>query len=168
MSLAQQAVAIARLQTGQGAPEARARLAAWDRLQGLLSTLDSKTSVLLRFNAIVVAALAYVLVVSGADPFQGGNALVGTIGKAIGHGSLLATVVSCGFAFPVINVETDFFGVPYDGAVRDLPELDDAALARKAALVARRTRYYAWAWRLAVLGGIGFAALVGLATLHLK
>ena len=168
MSLAAQAVAVARLQTGQGSPDARARLAAWDRLQGLLSTLDSKTSVLLRFNAIVVAALAYLLVVSGADPFQGGNALVGLLGRAIGHGSLVATIISCGFAFPVINVENDFFGVPFDRTLKELPEVDDAALARKAALVARRTRFYAWAWRLAVVGGAGFALLVGLATLHLK
>ena len=42
---------------------------AWDRLYGMLSTLDSKTSVLLRFNAIVVAALAYVVVVRASDPF---------------------------------------------------------------------------------------------------
>ena len=168
MSLAQQALAIARLQTGQGAPDAKARLAACDRLQGLLSILDSKTSVLLRFNAIVVAALAYVLVVSGADPFQGGNTLVRLVGMGLAHLSLLATVVSCGFAFPVISVEHDFFGVPYGRTVRDLPELDDAAVARKAALVARRTGYYAWAWRLSVAGGVGFAVLVGLATLHLK
>lgn len=157
MSLAAQALAVARLQTGQGTPDERARLAAWDRLHGLLSTLDSKTSVLLRFNAIVVAALAYVLIVSGADPFQGGNALVGTIGKTVGHLSLIATIVSCGFAFPVINVESGYVGA-----------LDDATLERKAALVARRTGYYAWAWRLAVAGGAGFAVLVGLASLHLK
>ena len=157
MSLAAQALAVARLQTGQGTPDERARLAAWDRLHGLLSTLDSKTSVLLRFNAIVVAALAYVLIVSGADPFQGGNVLVGTIGKTVGHLSLIATIVSCGFTFPVINVESGYVG-----------ELDDATLERKAALVARRTGYYAWAWRLAVAGGAGFAVLVGLASLHLK
>lgn len=168
MSLAQQALAIARLQTGQGTADAKARLAACDRLQGLLSILDSKTSVLLRFNAIVVAALAYVLLVSGADPFQGGNTVVRLVGMGLAHLSLLATVVSCGFAFPVINVERDFFGVPYGRAVLDLPELDDAAVAGKAALVALRTRYYAWAWRLSVAGGIGFAVLVGVATLHLK
>ena len=52
MSLAGQALAIARLQTGQGTSDARVRLAAWDRLHGLLSMLDSKTSVLLRFNAV--------------------------------------------------------------------------------------------------------------------
>ena len=157
MTLARQALAVARLQTGQGTPDARARLAAWDRLQGLLSTLDSKTSVLLRFNAIVVAALAYVLIVSGADPFQGGNALVGAIGKAVGHLSLVAAIASCGFAFPVIGVERGYVG-----------ELDEATIERKAALVERRTLYYAWAWRLAVAGGSGFALLVGLASLHLK
>ena len=168
MSLSRQALAIARLQTGQGTADARARLAACDRLQGLLSTLDSKTSVLLRFNAIVVAALAYVLVVSGADPFQGGNTAVRLVGMGLGHLSLLVTVVSCGFAFPVIGVERDFFGVPYGSASGDPPEVDDATVARKAALVARRTGYYAWAWRLSVAGGAGFAVLVGLATLHLK
>ena len=157
MNLAQQALAVARLQTGQGTPEARAWLAAWDSLHGLLSTLDSKTSVLLRFNAIVVAALAYVLIVSGADPFQGGSVIVRAIGKGAAHLSLIAAIVSCGFAFPVINVENDWVG-----------DLDDAALECKAVLVARRTRYYAWAWRLAVAGGTGFALLVGLASLHVK
>ncbi len=157
MSLARQVLAAAQIQAGQGAPDARVRLAAWDRLHGLLSMLDSKTSVLLRFNAIVVAALAYVLVVNGADPFQGGNVTVGMIGIAVGHLSLIATVVSCGFAFPVINVESDYLGA-----------LDEAAIERKAAVVERRTRYYAWAWRLAVAGGCGFALLVGLASLHLK
>ena len=66
-------------------------------------------------------------------------------------------MVSCGLAFPVINVEAGYVG-----------DLDEATIERKAALVARRTRYYAWAWRLAVAGGIGFALLVGLASLHLK
>lgn len=157
MTLARQALTAGRLQAGQGTPDARARLAAWDRLHGLLSTLDSKTSALLRFNAIVVAALAYVLIVSGADPFQGGNAVVGLVGKTAGHLSLIAAIVSCGFAFPVIGVETGYVG-----------ELDDATVVRKAALVERRTRSYAWAWRLAVAGGAGFALLVGLASLHLK
>jgi hypothetical protein len=168
MSLAEQALAIARLQTGQGPADARARLAAWDRLQGLLSTLDSKTSSLLRFNAIVVAALAYLLIVSGADPLANGNATARQIGMLISHASLLASILSCGFAFPVIAVERDFFGVRYGVASAELPELDDSALAAKAALVTRRTRYYVWAWRLAVAGGGGFAILVGLATLHLK
>ena len=47
---------------------------AWDRLYGMLSMLDSKASVLLRFNAIVVAALAYVVVVRASDPFVTANA----------------------------------------------------------------------------------------------
>jgi hypothetical protein len=34
------------------------------------------------------------------------------------------------------------------------------------ALVAQRTRLYVWAWRLAVAGGLGFALLVALATIH--
>lgn len=157
MSLARQVLAAAHIQAGQGSPDSRVRLAAWDRLHGLLSMLDSKTSVLLRFNAIVVAALAYVLVVNGADLFQGGNVTVGAVGVAVGHLSLIATIVSCGFAFPVINVERGYGGT-----------LDEAAIERKAALVERRTRYYAWAWRLAVVGGAGFALLVGLASLHLK
>ena len=49
--------------------EDKARVAAWDRLSAMLNALDSKTSALLRFNAIVVAALAYLVVVAGADPF---------------------------------------------------------------------------------------------------
>jgi len=64
MRVTQQALAIARIQTGQGPAEEKARVVAWDRLNSMLSTLDSKTSVLLRFNAIVVAALAYVLVIA--------------------------------------------------------------------------------------------------------
>ena len=51
MTVARQALAIAQLQTGQGAVEEKARVVAWDRLNGLLSTLDSKTSVLLRWSA---------------------------------------------------------------------------------------------------------------------
>jgi hypothetical protein len=43
---------------------------------------------------------------------------------------------------------------------------DDAALNQVGALVARRTWLYSWAWRLAVAGGVGFALLVALATIH--
>ncbi|MBM3646512.1 MAG: hypothetical protein FJX11_01845 [Alphaproteobacteria bacterium] len=166
MTAAQQALAIARIAAGQGTPEARARVIAWDRLQGMLSKLDSKTSALLRFNAIVVAALAYLVVVSAADPFAAAGAAVKLAGKIVGHVSLLASVVSCGFAFPVINVEWQFFGSRLDRADDDGTEFDDAALQRFGDLVTSRTRLYSWAWRLAVTGGIGFAMLVGLATLH--
>ena len=44
------------------------------------------------------------------------------------------------------------------------PGLDDAVIGRLGAVVAQRTRLYAWAWRLAVAGGLGFALLVALAT----
>ena len=44
--------------------EDKARVQAWDRLFAMLNALDSKTSALLRFNAIVVAALAYLVVVA--------------------------------------------------------------------------------------------------------
>jgi len=46
------------------------------------------------------------------------------------------------------------------------PGLDDGVVARLAELVARRTWLYSWAWRLAVAGGVGFALLVALATIH--
>jgi hypothetical protein len=46
------------------------------------------------------------------------------------------------------------------------PGLDDSVLARLDAMVGHRTRLYAWAWRLAIAGGLGFALLVALATLH--
>ncbi len=46
----------------------------------MLSTLDSKTSVLLRFNAIVVAALAYLVVVRSTDPFAAANAIIKAAG----------------------------------------------------------------------------------------
>ena len=166
MNVARQALVVARIQTGQGTPEQRARVAAWDRLGGRLSALDSKTSVLLRFNAIVVAALAYLLVISASDPFLGANATVKVLGKFIGHISLLASVVSCGLAFPVIDVEWEFFGGRIDRTANGEPDFDEAALQRLGDLVAHRTRLYSWAWRLAVAGGTGFAILVGLATLH--
>src|SRR5258708_1213790 len=109
MSGAAQAVAMARLQAIDGTPEDKARVAAWDRLFAMLNALDSKTSALLRFNAIVVAALAYLVVVSGADPFAQSKPIIKTIGFAVGHVSLLLSVASCGFAFPVINLARGFF-----------------------------------------------------------
>jgi hypothetical protein len=74
--------------------------------------------------------------------------------------------VSCGFAFPVINVQWDFFGMRIDRPTDGESPFDDAALARMGDLVAHRIRLYSWAWRLAVVGGIGFAILVGIGTLH--
>jgi len=154
---AQQALLLARVGV-DGTPPDKARMAAWDRLFAMLNVLDSKTSALLRFNAIVVAALAYLVVVSGADPFAQSKPIIKAIGLAVGHISLLLSVASCGFAFPVIGVARGFF----DGA----PGLDDGVVIRLSALVARRTWLYAWAWRLAVAGGAGFALLVALATIH--
>ena len=158
MSAAQQALVLAHLQAGEGTPQDRARVAAWDRLSAMLNVLDSKTSALLRFNAIVVAALAYLVVVAGADPFAQSKPIIKTLGFAVGHISLLLSVVSCGFAFPVISVARGLF----DAA----PGLDDAVIGRLGATVTRRTWLYAWAWRLAVAGGLGFALLVALATIH--
>ena len=136
----------------------KALVQAWDRLSAMLNVLDSKTSALLRFNAIVVAALAYLVVVAGADPFAQSKPIIKTLGFAVGHISLLLSVASCGFAFPVIGVARGFF----DGA----PGLDDAVVERLGATVSQRTWLYAWAWRLAVAGGLGFALLVALATIH--
>jgi hypothetical protein len=158
MSAERQALVLARLQAVDGTAQDKARVAAWDRLFAMLNVLDSKTSALLRFNAIVVAALAYLVVVSGADPFAQSKPIIKAIGFAVGHISLLLSVASCGCAFPVINVARGFF----DAA----PGLDDAVLARLGTLVNRRTGLYVWAWRLAVAGGLGFAVLVGLATIH--
>jgi hypothetical protein len=155
---AAQAYELARLQAVDGTPQDRARVAAWDRLFAMLNVLDSKTSALLRFNAIVVAALAYLVVVSGADPFAQSKPIVKTLGFAVGHISLLLSVVSCGFAFPVISVARGFF----DAA----PGLDDVVIKRLGETVAQRTWLYVWAWRLAVAGGLGFALLVALATIH--
>ena len=166
MKVARQALAVARIEAGQASPEDRARLIAWDRLYSLLGTLDSKTSVLLRFNAIVVAALAYVTVVRSADPFVGVNPTIATIGVWVGHVSLVLSVASCGFAFPVINVEWSFLNGRIVETASKAVAFDDAALNRVGALVARRTWLYSWAWRLAVAGGIGFALLVALATIH--
>jgi hypothetical protein len=153
-----QALILARLQVAAGTTEDKARVAAWDRMFAMLNVLDSKTSALLRFNAIVVAALAYIVVVAGVDPFAQAKPIIKTIGLAVGHVSLLLSVASCGCAFPVIAVAHGFS----DGA----PGLDDAVLARLDAMVARRTRLYSWAWRLAIAGGLGFALLVALATIH--
>jgi hypothetical protein len=158
MSASGQALTLARLQVLDGTAEEKARVAAWDRLFSMLNVLDSKTSALLRFNAIVVAALAYLVVVSGADPFAQSKPIIKTVGLAVGHVSLLLSVASCGFAFPVINVARGFFDA--------VPGLDDGVVVRLDALVARRTWLYSWAWRLAVAGGVGFALLVALATIH--
>jgi hypothetical protein len=156
--MSNQALTLARLATGSGSAEDKARVAAWDRLFAMLNALDSKTSALLRFNAIVVAALAYVVVVSGADPFAQSRPIIKTLGLAVGHISLLLSVASCGCAFPVIGIAHGFVDAE--------PGLDDGVVTRLAALVARRTRLYVWAWRLAVAGGLGFAILVALATIH--
>jgi len=158
MSAASQAQLLACLQALDGTAEDKARVAAWDRMSAMLNVLDSKTSVLLRFNAIVVAALAYLVVVSGIDPFAQARPVIKTLGFAVGHISLVLSVASCGCAFPVIGVARGFF----DAA----PGLDDGVLARFAQLVAQRTRLYGWAWWLAVAGGLGFAILVALATIH--
>jgi hypothetical protein len=166
MKVARQALAVARIELGQGTPEEKARVMAWDRLYSMLSTLDSKTSVLLRFNAIVVAALAYLVIVRASDPFAEASAAAKAVGLVIGHVSLLASVLSCGFAFPVINVEWEFFGGRLDRVADGEPDYDDAALQRLGNLVARRTRLYSRAWQLAVAGGTGFAILVGFATIH--
>ena len=135
-----------------------AKVQAWDRLFAMLNVLDAKTSALLRFNAIVVAALAYLVVVAGADPFAQSRPIIKALGFAVGHISLVLSVLSCGFAFPVISVARGFFD--------SNPGLDDAVIARLGATVGRRTWLYAWAWRLAVAGGLGFALLVALATIH--
>jgi hypothetical protein len=166
MKVARQALMVARIESGEGTPEQKSWVRAWDRLQSRLSALDSKTSVLLRFNAIIVAALAYLFVISGTDLVLGTNPTIKMLGKVVGHASLLAAVVSCGFAFPVINVEWEFFGGRLDRSAEGEPNFDEAALQRLGELVARRTLLYSWAWRLAVAGGIGFAILVGVATLH--
>ena len=157
MTPVQHALALARLDAA-GTGDDKIRLKAWDRLRAQLGTLDSKTSVLLRFNAIVVAALAYVTVVRGVDPLMGSNAMMVTAGSLISHASLIASAASCGLAFPVINVDWSSGGGP--------AALDGAALDRLGALLARRTLLYSWAWRLAVLGGTGFSILVGLAIAH--
>jgi len=158
MTCESQAVVLARLQATDGTPADKVRVAAWDRLFAMLNALDSKTSALLRFNAIVVAALAYVVVVSGVDPFAQSRPVIKAMGFAVGHVSLLLSVASCGCAFPVIGVARGFF----DGT----PGLDEGVLDRLGRLVAQRTRLYLWAWRLAVAGGLGFALLVALATVH--
>jgi hypothetical protein len=58
----------------------------------------------------------------------------------------------------VISVARGFFA----GA----PGLDDAVVERLGKVVTQRTWLYTWAWRLAVSGGLGFALLVALATIH--
>jgi hypothetical protein len=153
-----QAALLARLQAMDGTPADKVGVAIWDRMFAMLNALDSKTSALLRFNAITVAALAYVVVVSGVDPFAQSKPLIRTMGLAVGHISLVLSVASCGFAFPVIGVARGFFDAT--------PGLDDGVLDRLGRLVAQRTRLYLWAWRFAVAGGLGFALLVALATIH--
>ena len=109
-----------------------------------------------------MAALAYIVVVSGADPFARSKPLIREAGlDGIGHISLLLSVVSCGFAFPVISVQWEFFGLRLDRAA-DRGRFDDAVLERLGRAGRRGARWlYSWAWRLAVAGGLGFAILVG-------
>jgi hypothetical protein len=166
MSLARATLDIARVEVGSSTPDDKARIRATDRLRALLSVLDSKTSVLLRFNAIVVAALAYLVVVRSADPFAESGATIKAIGFVIGHVSLLLSVVSCGFAFAVINVEPGFVGRKLDRIADGVLGFDDAALERLGGLVVHRTWLYSRAWQPAVAGGTGFAILVALATIH--
>ena len=117
--------------------EDKAFVQAWDRLSAMLNVLASRTSALLRFNAIVVAALAYLVVVSGADPFAQARPIIKTPGFAVGHVSLVLSVVSCGFAFPVISVARGSFDA--------VPRLDKDVVVRLGAVVAQRTHLYAWA-----------------------
>ncbi|MBV8193392.1 MAG: hypothetical protein JO339_39675 [Alphaproteobacteria bacterium] len=155
MSIAAQARDAARLQAGEGTAEQKVRIAAWDRLRGLLSALDSKTSVLLRFNAIVVAALAYLVIVSAVDPFSGARPVVKLLGSIVGHVSLAISVLSCGFAFPVIYVEREVYGLGGSDTA-----ISDRSLERLGDLVSRHARYYAWAWhRLRPPGSAGRPAL---------
>ena len=56
-----------------------------------------------------------------------------------------------------------------DGRLHTIPSKHTKLLVvldRLAQVVARRTWLYLWAWRLAVAGGLGFAILVALATIH--
>jgi len=149
MSLGRHVLDLARIETGATTPDEKARVRALDRLNAMLGALDSKTSVLLRFNAIVVAALAYIVVVRTPDVFAALNATARLAILVIAHLSLAASIISCGFAFPVIAVQRG-----------GLPAIDDAGLDRLGAVVARRTRLYSWAWRFAVAGGLGFAAII--------
>ena len=75
------------------------------------------------------------------------------------------SVLSCGFAFPVINVAWEFFGGA-SIAWLDGEPISTMRLAAAGDLVAQRTRLYSWAWQFAVAGGTGFAILVALATIH--
>ena len=168
MKVTQQALAIARIQTGQGPVEEKARVIAWDRLNSMLSTLDSKTSVLLRFNAIVVAALAYVLVIA-APPSRswGPMPTVKLMGHAdrpwqpAGQRRELRLRLSGDQRRSGISSARGSIGRPTASPPSTMPRLH-----RMGDLVAYRTRLYSWAWRLAVAGGIGFAILVGIGTLH--
>lgn len=165
MIAAGRALAMARREAGEGAPQERVLINARDHLDSMLSTLDSKTSALLRFNAIVVAALAYLVVVRAADPFAGANTVIKAAGMFVGHLSLVASVVSCGFAFPVIGIGREFLGaLPGEDRGRPLP--DEGEIEALGKVVERRVTLYRWAWRLAVTGGTGFAVLVALATIH--
>lgn len=148
MSLGRHILDLARIETG-ASPDEKARVRTLDRLNAMLGVLDSKTSVLLRFNGIVVAALAFIVVVRSPDPFATLNVTARLAIRVIAHLSLATSIVSCGFAFPVIAVPR---GAP--------PAIDDAGLDRLGGLVARRTRLYAWAWWFAVASGLGFAAII--------
>jgi len=152
-ALGRQVLDLARIETGATTPDEKARIRALDRLNAMLNGLDSKTSVLLRFNAIVVAVLAYIVVVRNPDPFAVLAAAAKLAIQIIAHLSLAVSIVSCGFAFPVIAVERSLLS----GSAQ---AIDDGGLNRLGAMVARRASLYSWAWRFAVAGGLGFAAII--------
>ena len=152
-SLARRILDLARIEAGASTLEEKARVRTFDRLNAMLGALDSKTSVLLRFNAVVVAALAYIVVFRNSDPFAALGVTAKLAIQIIAHLSLAASVASCGFAFPVISVERSLLG----GSAQPI---DDGGLDRLGAVVARRTSLYSWAWRFAVAGGLGFAAII--------
>ena len=152
-SLGRHVIDLARIETAATTPDEKARVRAFDRLNAMLNVLDSKTSVLLRFNAIIVAALAYIVVVRTPDLFAALNATARLAIQVISHLCLATSIISCGFAFPVIAVQRNLL----DGSGS---AIDDANLERLGDVVTRRTRLYAWAWRSAVASGLGFAAVI--------
>ncbi len=132
MKVTQQALAIAQIQTGQGAVEDKAQVMAWDRLN---ETLPRRSIPRRRCCCASTPSSLRRWPMSWSSPPPSRSWAPmrpsGWWATVIGHGSLLVSVVSCGFAFPVINVQWDFFGMRLDraGSMAESP-FDDAALHR--------------------------------------
>jgi hypothetical protein len=158
MTLANNVLAISRVEVDKSAAEEQARIKAHDRLFAMLGILDSKTSALLRFNAIVVAALAIAVVFRGAD-LGGVDKVPKYVIQALAYSSLAMSLLSCGIAFPVIYLRWGVFDEGKQPS-SDGVMVSKAELKELAAVVESRTKGYRRSWQCSAASGFAFALAV--------